>query len=1571
MNRVEKMKSGGAASGCSAQINSGLALCSAVSRNHRASLKKYALLIAFLALTVSLLYSSFIATSPVTAYAADGDVEYKELSQSDFDAAGGQIDLASGSYVWCDHFRLADNVTGSLKFDAPSTIKEITIDLNGHTITNKTGSKSVIQISKANYNDNIVVNIKNGTVKQEVQNNAAILEDYAATATSSNSSAVGINLDKVNVISNASGSSCIKIAWAALRIAGGTFDSTGSGKSAIESEDIAVDHYSDFPTVITGGDFKSDEGIESIATEKGTSVSLKGGTYSLLPSTVKLAQNYAFRYVSSADSPYYQVESTDEAEQNTSLKVAIPDLVGTYASKGKMTKEAGYAYFFDPDDATAYAKAHNYNTERCAYMVNFSVDDKPKWKQLLVSPNDSVSQPVDPSKEGWAFGTWQLNGADYDFSKNVTSDITLTANWVEGVAEVDGTQYSSLQKAVDKVSGDSGSKTITLLKDTNENIVVGAASAPDLAIDLGRNTLQSTGNIATTIKVLNGKVLLKNGNVVHSSNYNSAIWVGEEDSTNNPSLTLQGLKVTASQQRCVVQNCGKLIIESGEYISNSSNICAHLKSGEATISGGSFSSLKQSIYVEGATATINSGTFNKRVEKKSGSAVINGGEFSSHESAQLVASDKVMFRPTGSSSFNVVDKSTAAAEAEAWVAFTASGNEYSLIFQSADEAKTYAEEHNLSVREFEAESNGNKYPTIEEALEANTGIGSIFVLCDLDKSLTLDKTTTLDLKGHTLSCSTEGTSPVNIEGVSASITNGTVSATGAPAVAMDSGNVTINASLASTSGEAISMKDGILCITGGEINGTVSVLEGGSGSFSISGGSFESASYLDKLNNGKKMIKRADSEGAAGRYEVVDEADAISGSNAVVEVTIGSKACKLYFESASEADAYASEHEGAAAKTFVTANVTIAENLVYDGVAKPATVTLSGAAEGDSVQADFEYNSSSGVVEEPINAGNYKVTVTGLSGTDASKYELRSKPAVPFTITPASIAEAVVTPESGTWTYDESEKKPGVASVQLNGKTLTSDDYEVSGYESNTDAGTAYVKVSGKGNYTGEAKGSFTINALSIKDAKVTLGASLTYNGSEQTQEVESVVVTSGGKEITVPLDSLEITGNKATDAGTYTMTLTASDSSNFTGSVKQTFKVAKANPVITITDPGKKTFGDADFKLEVTTNSDGKFYYESGNSSVAKISDDGLVTIRSKGESELQVGVAATKNYSPGIETVMLEVDPASIANAVVVPESGTWIYDETEKKPGVASVQLNGKTLTSDDYEVSGYESNTDAGTAYVKVSGKGNYTGEAKGSFTINALSIKDAKVTLGASLTYNGSEQTQEVESVVVTSGGKEITVPLDSLEITGNKATGAGTYTMTLAAKKDSNFADSATKRYSIAQNSGFAAAKVTLSKTSFTYNGKAQKPSVKSVVLNGKTLKAGTDYTASVASGKKVGTYNVTIAAKGSYTGKATASFVVNPKGVTKFKVSKAKKAFKAKWKKNKTERSGVQVKYSTKKSMKNAKTVKAKGASAKAKKVKKLKKKTKYYVQVRAYKTVGGKTYYSSWSAKKAVKTK
>ena len=55
---------------------------------------------------------------------------------------------------------------------------------------------------------------------------------------------------------------------------------------------------------------------------------------------------------------------------------------------------------------------------------------------------------------------------------------------------------------------------------------------------------------------------------------------------------------------------------------------------------------------------------------------------------------------------------------------------------------------------------------------------------------------------------------------------------------------------------------------------------------------------------------------------------------------------------------------------------------------------------------------------------------------------------------------------------------------------------------------------------------------------------------------------------------------------------------------------------------------------------------------------------------------------------------------------------------------------------------------------------------------------------------------------------------------------------------------------------------------------------------------------------------------------------------------------------------------------MKSAKTVTVKGAKKTTKTIKKLKNKKTYYVQVRTYKSVDGKRYYSKWSKAKKVKT-
>jgi hypothetical protein len=86
-------------------------------------------------------------------------------------------------------------------------------------------------------------------------------------------------------------------------------------------------------------------------------------------------------------------------------------------------------------------------------------------------------------------------------------------------------------------------------------------------------------------------------------------------------------------------------------------------------------------------------------------------------------------------------------------------------------------------------------------------------------------------------------------------------------------------------------------------------------------------------------------------------------------------------------------------------------------------------------------------------------------------------------------------------------------------------------------------------------------------------------------------------------------------------------------------------------------------------------------------------------------------------------------------------------------------------------------------------------------------------------------------------------------------------------------------------------------------------------------------------------------------------------------KLIKGKKKFTVKWKKD-AKATGYNIRYSTDKSFKKkVKTKTVKKYSKKGYTIKAAKK--TYYVQIRAYKTVDGKTYYGEWSASKKVKVR
>lgn len=140
-------------------------------------------------------------------------------------------------------------------------------------------------------------------------------------------------------------------------------------------------------------------------------------------------------------------------------------------------------------------------------------------------------------------------------------------------------------------------------------------------------------------------------------------------------------------------------------------------------------------------------------------------------------------------------------------------------------------------------------------------------------------------------------------------------------------------------------------------------------------------------------------------------------------------------------------------------------------------------------------------------------------------------------------------------TYDGAAKEPALT-VMSNEEFTPTSGYDAV-YEKNIYVGTATVTVTGKGAYSGTATATFSIAPADLSKAEVNGLAARTYDGNAQTQ---APTVRVGSRTLREDTDyGLSYENN--VDVGTATMT--AAGIGNYTGTVKRTFKIAKAkNPI-------------------------------------------------------------------------------------------------------------------------------------------------------------------------------------------------------------------------------------------------------------------------------------------------------------------------------------------------------------------------------------------------------------------------
>lgn len=71
-----------------------------------------------------------------------------------------------------------------------------------------------------------------------------------------------------------------------------------------------------------------------------------------------------------------------------------------------------------------------YALNNSKFMIKFDTDGGSEIETQNVKKGDKVNEPEQPTKEGYVFVEWQLDGKKYNFKDKVTKNITLKAKWL-------------------------------------------------------------------------------------------------------------------------------------------------------------------------------------------------------------------------------------------------------------------------------------------------------------------------------------------------------------------------------------------------------------------------------------------------------------------------------------------------------------------------------------------------------------------------------------------------------------------------------------------------------------------------------------------------------------------------------------------------------------------------------------------------------------------------------------------------------------------------------------------------------------------------------------------------------------------------------------------------------------------------------------------------------------------------------------------------------------------------------------------------------------------------------------
>lgn len=523
------------------------------------------------------------------------------------------------------------------------------------------------------------------------------------------------------------------------------------------------------------------------------------------------------------------------------------------------------------------------------------------------------------------------------------------------------------------------------------------------------------------------------------------------------------------------------------------------------------------------------------------------------------------------------------------------------------------------------------------------------------------------------------------------------------------------------------------------------------------------------------------------------------------------------------------------AKPIKNAVITYNNSLTYNGsTLSPAVTVKYGNA---TLKKNTDYTVA---YSNNVNAGTGTITITGkgIYGGSVKKT---------FTIKKLGISASAVS-GTGNKVYTGSAIKP-VPAVKVGGRTLKNGtDFTVS-YKNNTEPGTATLKVTGKGNYSGSVSKTFKITARAINDVEVTVPDTV-FTG----EQVRPDVVVSYGSYQFISDSDYTLSFKDNINIGTASVVVTGKN--HLSGSRTVTFPIEKADisnteiAVKNATFTGSAIKSGVDVRLGNVTLKEGTHYTLSYKNNVN--AGTAQVTISGKGSLE----GAVTKSFT----IAKADISKASIS------ASGTYAPDGV--KIGI-NAKFGNYTLKSSDYS---FTAPTAAGEQTLTISGNGNFSGKTTVKCNVAKADIANAKSSLSLSTDGKGYTVTVIYDGVLLTQNKDYKVAVTESGTGVSAVITGIGNYGGTATISGISN------------ELEAFENAVVTIGKV--TYNGTAQLPSV-TVKIGSVTLKSGTDYILSAYDNTNAGTATAVITGKGKYEGaEKKTQFKIAPAAISSASIS-------------------------------------------------------------------------------------